>query len=87
MFAEWINSIVATLFAFDGDVVERLLALLRYDESSPLTLTTGFFLVAFLLFALGYVVVRNRAHLRTIYVVLFSLYFYYKLSGIYLLLL
>lgn len=87
MFAEWINSIVATLFAFDGDVVGRLLALLRYDESSPLTLTTGFFLVAFLLFALGYVVVRNRAHLRTIYVVLFSLYFYYKLSGIYLLLL
>ena len=84
---EWINSIVGSLFAFDGEVVERLLALLRYDVSSPLTLTTGFFLVAFLIFALGYLVVRNRAHLRTIYVVLFSLYFYYKLSGVYLLLL
>ena len=31
--------------------------------------------------------VRGRAHLRTLYVVLFSLYFYYKLSGLYLLLL
>ena len=73
MFAEWINSIVATLFAFDDQVVERLLALLRYDAQSPLTLTTGFFLFAFLIFGIGYVVVRNRAHLRTLYVVLFSL--------------
>ena len=32
-------------------------------------------------------VVRHRAHLRTWYVVLFSLYFYYKLSGLYVLLL
>ena len=87
MLTEWINSIVATLFAFDDQVVERLLALLRYDAQSPLTLTTGFFLFAFLIFGIGYVVVRNRAHLRTLYVVLFSLYFYYKLSGVYLLLL
>ena len=87
MSTEWINSIEATLFAFDDQVVERLLALLCYDAQSPLTLTTGFFLFAFLIFGIGYVVVRNRAHLRTLYVVLFSLYFYYKLSGVYLLLL
>ena len=87
MLTEWINSIVATLFAFDDQVVERLLGLLRYDAQSPLTLTTGFFLLSFLIFGIGYVVVRNRAHLRTWYVVLFSLYFYYKLSGVYLLLL
>lgn len=87
MSTEWINSIVVTLFAFDDQVVERLLALLCYDAQSPLTLTTGFFLFAFLIFGVGYLVVHNRAHLRTLYVVLFSLYFYYKLSGVYLLLL
>lgn len=84
---EWLNSVVERLFTFDGDVWQRLQALLLFDAQSPLTLTTGFFLFAFFVFGLGYVVVRNRAHLRTLYVVLFSLYFYYKLSGAYLLLL
>ena len=87
MVMEWLNSAIATLFAFDGDSVERLLALFRYEASSPLTLTTGFFLFAFLIFGIGYVVLRGKARLRTLYVVLFSLYFYYKLSGIYILLL
>ncbi len=75
------------LFTFADDVWQRLLGMLVYDGGSPLTLTTGFFLFAFLVFCVGYMVVRHRAHLRTWYIVLFSLYFYYKLSGIYVLLL
>ena len=75
------------LLMFAEDVWQRLLGMLVYNGSSPLTLTTGFFLFAFLVFCVGYMVVRHRAHLRTWYVVLFSLYFYYKLSGIYVLLL
>ena len=75
------------LFTFAEDVWQRLLSMLTYDAANPLTLTTGFFLVAFLIFGLGYVAVRHRGSLRTWYVVLFSLYFYYKLSGIYVLLL
>ena len=75
------------LFSFDGDVWQRLVSLLEYNPASPLTLTTGFFLFAFLIFGFGYMAVRGRATLRTLYVVLFSLYFYYKLSGVYLLLL
>lgn len=75
------------LLIFAEDVWQRLLGMLVYDGGSPLTLTTGFFLFAFLIFCGGYMVVRHRAHLRTWYVVLFSLYFYYKLSGIYVLLL
>ena len=74
-------------FSFDGGVWQRVVAMLDYDATSPLTLTTGFFLFAFLIFGMGYMVVRGRATLRTLYVVLFSLYFYYKLSGIYILLL
>ena len=75
------------LFTFADDVWQRLLSWLTFDAASPLTLTTGFFLFAFLIFGLGYVMVRHRGSLRTWYVVLFSLYFYYKLSGIYVLLL
>lgn len=72
---------------FDNGVLERVASLLEYDAAVPLTLTTGFFLFAFLLFGVGYVALRRRVNIRNIYVVLFSLYFYYKLSGIYVLLL
>lgn len=72
---------------FDGDVWQRVVSLLEYDPTSPLTLTTGFFLFAFLVFIFGYVIVKRHAQLRTWYVALFSLYFYYKLSGLYILLL
>ncbi|MBO7190326.1 MAG: MBOAT family protein [Alistipes sp.] len=75
------------LFTFAEDIWQRLLSMLVYDSANPLTLTTGFFLFAFLIFSLGYVAVRHRGRLRTWYVVLFSLYFYYKLSGVYVLLL
>ncbi len=75
------------LFTFAEDVWQRLLSMLAYDATNPLTLTTGFFLFAFLIFGFGYVAVRHRGSVRTWYVVLFSLYFYYKLSGIYVLLL
>lgn len=74
-------------FKFDEYVWERLLALLQYDSSAPMTLTSGFFLFAFFLFGLGYMAVRRKATLRTIFVILVSLYFYYKISGLYLLLL
>jgi D-alanyl-lipoteichoic acid acyltransferase DltB (MBOAT superfamily) len=72
---------------FDSDLWQRVVSLLEYDPASPLTLSTGFFLFAFFIFALGYIIIKRRPHLRTWYVTLFSLYFYYKLSGLYLLLL
>ena len=75
------------MFTFAEGLWQRLLSMLVYNAANPLTLTTGFFLFAFLIFALGYMAVRHRGSLRTWYVVLFSLYFYYKLSGIYVLLL
>lgn len=78
---------MAEFVTFADDVWQRLLGMLVYDGGSPLTLTTGFFLFAFLIFCGGYMIVRGRKYLRTWYVVLFSLYFYYKLSGLYVLLL
>ena len=67
-------------FSFEGDVWQRIVSLLQFDALSPMTLTSGFFLFAFLLFMAGYLVVRRKVALRNIYVLLFSLYFYYNLS-------
>jgi D-alanyl-lipoteichoic acid acyltransferase DltB (MBOAT superfamily) len=78
---------VMEFFNFDEYVWERLLALLQYDPTSPMTFTSGFFLFAFFIFGLGYMAVRRKVTLRTIFVILVSLYFYYKLSGLYVLLL
>ena len=72
---------------FDSGLWQRVVSLLKYDPASPLTLATGFFLFSLFVFALGYVIIKRRPNLRTWYVTLFSLYFYYKLSGLYLLLL
>lgn len=71
----------------DNTLCQRVASLLEYDPTSPLTLVTGFFLFAFCIFAIGYIVVRQHQRLRTWYILLFSLYFYYKLSGLYLILL
>lgn len=75
------------LLQFDDNWWQRIVSLMEFDATSPMTLTSGFFLFAMLVFGIGYAMVRSRAKLRTLYTVLFSLYFYYKLSGIYLLLL
>ena len=66
---------------------ERIPELLSYDPQSPLLFSSGLFLFLFTGFALLYLAVRRHMHLRLAYVILFSLYFYYKTSGLYLLLL
>ena len=66
---------------------EKLLALLSYDASSPLIFSSGLFLFLFAGFLLLYGTFRRAPMARIIYVILFSLYFYYKSSGIYFLLL
>ena len=60
---------------FDDGVWQRLLSLLGFDALSPMTLASGFFLIAFVVFMSGYMLVRRKANVRNIYVLLFSLYF------------
>ncbi len=62
---------------------EKLLALLSYDASSPLIFSSGLFLFLFAGFMLVYSMFRRAPMARIVYVILFSLYFYYKSSGIY----
>ena len=75
---EWLQSY--------SDLGSHLLSLLSYDASAPITLAGALFLFLYSIFGLGYLAVRRVRLLRTIYVVLFSLFFYYKLSGVYVLL-
>ena len=67
--------------------MDSLAAIFSYDSAQPLSFLSDYFAVALLVFGFGYIAVRKRVTLRTIYVVLFSLFLYYKMSGLYLLLL
>ena len=69
------------------DIGSRLLSLLTYDPQAPMLFSSGLFLFLFAAFAFFYGFMRRTPTLRIWYVIAFSLYFYYKSSGIYLLLL
>lgn len=67
--------------------ITKILELLIYNPKSPLIFSSGLFLFLFTAFAVFYYLLRNTITLRILYVTLFSLFFYYKSSGIYFLLL
>ena len=58
-----------------------------YHPKEPLLFTSGFFLFLFSGFMLIYFVLHKHHRAKATFVTLFSLYFYYKSSGIYFLLL
>ena len=58
-----------------------------YDKANPLLFNSGLFLLLFTAFILIYAFIYSRRSIRTVYVLLFSFYFYYKTSGEYLLIL
>ena len=69
------------------DLISRVQELLHYDATSPLIFNSGLFLFMFVAFTAGYLALRRVTSVRILYVIAFSLYFYYKSSGIYFLLL
>ena len=58
-----------------------------YHPKEPLLFSSGFFLFLFLGFISIFYLLHKKHNAKLAYVVLFSLYFYYKSSGIYFLLL
>ncbi|MDR2472672.1 MAG: MBOAT family protein [Tannerella sp.] len=60
---------------------------MQYQKDEPLIFSSGLFLFLFLGFFMIYNALRNNRRMRIIYVILFSLYFYYKTSGIWFILL
>lgn len=66
---------------------ERFIDVIKYDAANPLLFNTGLFLVLFLGFILIYSLIRRWKNAKLIFVILFSLYFYYKSSAEYCLIL
>ena len=69
------------------EIIDRVLPLLSYDPQAPMLFSSGLFLFLFAAFAFFYGFMRRTPALRIWYVIAFSLYFYYKSSGVYFLLL
>lgn len=70
-----------------NDILKKVVELLSYNAQQPLIFNSGLFLFLICGFLFIYGLLRRRDSLRILYVIAFSLYFYYKSSGIYLLLL
>ncbi len=70
-----------------NDWWEQLLSLFAYTSDEPMIFSSGLFLALFSLFIMIYSALRNHTTPRILYVIAFSLFFYYKSSGLYLVLL
>ena len=66
---------------------ERLNSWFAYDAASPLLFNSGLFLGLFLVFYFVYICTVRHVNFRTVYVLLFSFFFYYKAGGMYFILL
>lgn len=69
------------------DIFSNLMELLSYDATAPMIFSSGLFWFLFILFMPIYAVLKNRRWQMLVFVVAFSLYFYYKSSGLFFLLL
>lgn len=66
---------------------DKLVNIFGYDPKEPMIFSSGFFLFLFLGFLAVYSLVYRHNRLKNIYLTLFSIYFYYKSSGLYFILL
>lgn len=78
---------ISSLTENTGLVVNNLLELFKYDAKAPMLFSSGLFWVIFLIFIPLFAIVRRNKWQMVIFVVLFSLYFYYKSSGLFFLML
>jgi len=69
------------------DFLYRLSELFTYNPSRPMLFNSGAFVLLFFAFMIIYTIIYKKRLVFTLYVIAFSLLFYYKSSGIYFLLL
>ncbi|MDE6006884.1 MAG: MBOAT family protein [Muribaculaceae bacterium] len=72
---------------FSFEALKNLGALFKYDSSAPMLFSSGIFWLLFIFFLPVYVLLKKSKWKMTLFVVLFSLYFYYKSSGLFFLML
>ncbi len=63
------------------ELLNRILASLGYDAANPLLFNSVFFLFFFALIMIIYPLIVNKISIRTWFLLLVSIYFYYKTSG------
>jgi D-alanyl-lipoteichoic acid acyltransferase DltB (MBOAT superfamily) len=68
-------------------IAEAFRKLFSYDPANPMLFNSGTFLLLFTVFISLYALLYRNWMSRTVYVIAFSLFFYYKASGWYLLIL
>lgn len=68
---------------FSGFNPEALAKVIDFDQRNPLLFNTGLFLLLFVGFLAVYGAIRRWRYAKMIFVILFSLYFYYKSSAQY----
>lgn len=62
---------------------DKLIKVLDFDGANPLLFNTGLFLLLFVAFLGIYRLLRRFRTVKMVFVILFSLYFYYKSSSVY----
>lgn len=68
-------------------IFANICELLRYEANSPMIFSSGLFWILFIVFLPVFALLRDRRWQMTMFVIAFSLYFYYKSSGWFFLLL
>lgn len=68
-------------------VLHNIAGMFKYDASAPMLFSSGLFWILFLLFIPVYSLLKKSKAKMVVFVVLFSLYFYYKSSGLFFLML
>lgn len=81
------KTVLTYLESFFSLSSDQIRSWFEYDPSNPLLFSTSLFLGLFLVFYLVYILTKKYAYFRTVYVFLFSMFFYYKAGGEYFILL
>jgi len=80
-------SVIADVRGKEGYLSTLFSAILSYDPGKPFIFSTPAFWIFFLLVLAGFSLVYKRLFLRNFYLLLISLFFYYKTGGLFLFLL
>lgn len=70
-----------------NDILGNIGELLKYDSGAPMLFSSGLFWALFLIFLPLYSLLKKRMWQMVVFTVLFSFYFYYKCSGVFVVLL
>ncbi len=63
------------------DLSNQILNIFLYNPEQPLLFNSSYFFIGFIIFYLVFIFIKDQVTIRTLYLFLFSVFFYYKSSG------